>query len=167
MTTDTATVDDLCRMYEGVPAEEPHRKKEILLRIHNKDARLYRVYLAHWFIDDPSVWREVKITQTPYPPREMVEYYQLPREKQLRMTKDFWNLPDVAEYVDRKGKVIARNKNWYKLAHELLEWLPENDVLRREKVKNRIAEMQGMLEAGGLPVPEKKDVDPTEIDWED
>jgi hypothetical protein len=102
------------------------RKNTLLAQLAKKEITMDQLLYncAVWAME-PQCWADIEVRQYPMPPKEWVEYQDLPMDKRFKVGNEFFNLPQVKEYNDLKGKVYAGNWGDYCWLKESKKHIPD------------------------------------------
>lgn len=76
----------------------------------------------------------------PQRPQELIDYDQMGFDKRSNVEPSFWRQPVVFNYCEEKQRVKNWNKSTKEWLEEILSYLPEDDLMNRQKVKDRLKE---------------------------
>jgi len=114
--------------------------------------------VAYWAVRDG--FDELKPKQYPHKPDRVIEYESQPIQE--RMNTDYVKLcakfPQVKVYYDTKRWVDRWNNGTLQWLEELLSYIPEDDILTRKKIENRILEFRAVIEGGDVEVEKAKEI---------
>ena len=105
------------------------RKNTLLAQLAKKEITMEQLLYncAVWAME-PQCWADIEVRQYPMPPKEWVEYQDLPMDKRFKVGNEFFNLPQVKEYNDLKGKVYAGNWGDYCWLKECKSYIPDDET---------------------------------------
>ena len=76
-------------------------------------------------------------------PQELLDYDQMSYDKKNRVEHTFWRQPPVYFYCEEKHKAKVWNKAAKEWLEEILKYLPQEDMVNRQKIVNRLTEFAG------------------------
>lgn len=108
---------------------EVERKNRILENFrNNKDEKAFMEDCYMWTLE-PQVWMDIGLLNYPQPPKEWVEYENMPINQRLKIGEEFFRQMSIKEYLAEKGRVYAHNYgNWC--------WLKEMDAFFPDDLEN-------------------------------
>ena len=120
------------------------------------DERERNYQIALWVIESLDDLRRKPL---PTPPSAYTEYKNSPPKIQakIRSNESFWRRSDVYKYINDVSRINAENRSNTDWLKGVIDWLPENDILNREKLKDKLHE----LDSRAQPQTE------VHINWED
>ena len=115
---------------------------------------------------EPQVWMDIELLNYPRPPKEWLEYENLPLTQKSKIGFEFFSQLPIREYLMAKNRVIAHNYGHFSWLKEMKAFFPEDVehcILHRQldekilefsnwfsdydPVKNQIKEVFGAKEA--------------------
>ena len=112
-----------------------NRKNELLGKLERKEITqeefMNQCYL--WSLE-PQCVVEYVVRQYPPIPADLNEYYSLPMKEKYKISQDFFNQPDIKEYITTCNKVYSSNLSDYSWLSEIKRHLPDN----AENLQNHI-----------------------------
>jgi NDP-sugar pyrophosphorylase family protein len=127
--------------------EQPHLTLEEFLR-----------EVAYWVVRDG--FDELKPKYYPHKPQRVIEFENEPLQERINTdyTKLCAKFPQVKVYYDTKCWVDRWNNKTLQWLEELLSYIPEDDILTRKKIENRILEFRAVIESGDVEIEKMKQI---------
>ena len=104
--------------------------------------------IAYWAISqEAGFYSQLLPVSLPHMPLELKEYYAKRRKgEKMEISKEFWEIPNVKQYMIVSRLAENFNKTNYEWMQTLYSYLPKEDVVNRENVKRRGIEFKQQID---------------------
>lgn len=104
--------------------------------------------LAYWCAGNLL---EFKHRGMPTPPPDLLQVYSVTRKGGFKVTSDFYQRDDVKRYMDMKNAIKMDNKASLDFLDGIIAFIPEEDVVIRTKMQERVDELTSQYNADRDP----------------
>jgi len=113
--------------------------------------------VAYWVIKDG--FDGIKFKQTPYKPQEVLEFERISQERRRQLKQEYFlERPAIMEWYRTANWVNRQNRECLRWLKEILSYLPKDDTVTKQKIKNQIVEFQSLENELGLEAECAKDL---------
>ncbi|MFZ2602522.1 MAG: hypothetical protein WAX79_00775 [Candidatus Omnitrophota bacterium] len=121
----------------------PATAKNLLarLRIKNLTLEQFLAECAYWVLKDGSD----ELRPKPYPtmPKIAADYASMPQEKKDKLGLEYFSdNPAINAYYSQYFMIYYKNKYTMDWLNDILSYIPDEDIISKEIIKNRIADFK-------------------------
>ena len=104
---------------------------------------------AYWVLRN-EMFSELKPKSYPLKLFEVIEYYKIPVETRRRLEKKYYDdNPKIMEWFILKRYIEKQNKANLLWLQEIYNYIPKEDTITRDKIKNRIFDFEDFENQAG------------------
>lgn len=102
------------------------RKNAYLKKLESKewDMAAFNYNCALWSLE-PECLAAYEVRQYPVLPKEMLEYYDLPLEKRVKIPREFFDQVVIKDYISMRSRVFAYNSSDYDWLLRCKDYIPD------------------------------------------